>query len=111
MPRKKTIDHEAEPTVLPEHDSDDWVEIYPAAGLAQGTARALLATAEALGHDIQRAVLTVSGGFRVPRDVAESVELPTEAPDDGRHTAPTPLPALDRGAVPDPAPEVTDAPA
>lgn len=82
---------------------DAWVEIFPEPGLASATARALLDAATHLGYDEQRAVVSITGGFRVPQDVIDAAELPTD-PDDGRHAARTPLAALDQGATPDTAP-------
>lgn len=85
---------------LPPVDSDDWVDVFPPMHLMRDAAKALLKTAEELGHDVQAAVKTISGGFRVPVDVAEHVTLPSEPSDDGRHSAPTPAAAIEKGALP-----------
>lgn len=114
MPRKPkhTADENydpSEPRPLPDRDSDEWVEVFPEAGLVGSTARVLLDAATAIGYDEQRAVLSISGGFRVPQDVLDEANLPDE-PLPAAETAPTPLAALDQGATPDPAPVVDDAP-
>lgn len=93
----------ATPTELPDHDSDGWVEIYPEPALAGSTARALLDKATELGFDERHAVVSVSGGFRVPQFILDATDLPTE-PLPARGTAPTPLQAIEHGAVPDPDP-------
>lgn len=98
MPRKKPAP--ATPAVLPEPDSDDWVEILPSSGMMRETARALLVAAETLGLDPARAVHSIFGGFRVPGSVLDAATLPTEPTPVAPQTAATPLAAIKAGASP-----------
>lgn len=104
MPRKAAAPAPApEPRDIPtDYHDDRWVEIFPPSGLHGDYARALLAAAERIGYDPGRAVVSISGAFRVPDDVAAATDFPDVPTSTGHQATPTPLAALDLGAVPDP---------
>lgn len=100
MPRKPTHPEEPERRdVATDYHDDDWVEVFPADGLIAETCVALLETADRLGYDPGPAVHAIGGGFRVPRLVADTVEYPTQPAPREPQIVPTPMAALDKGAI------------